>query len=201
MIDTIPVHHQSRALSILKKGDLIAFPTGTSYGFGVNALDKAALQKLSDLKGRSEEKAYSILIPNKLIDQFAEVTQKEKTVLEKFKDQPLTILVKAKEPLMHLAKDGKVGVRTSDHPFTKELVELLEFPITATSANKAGLEPAYSVDDLIKSFKDATFMAVDGGILPKKKPSTVAQFVNEKWELLREGDIKRKQLEDAGNNP
>ena len=201
MIDTLPVHHLSRVLSIFKNGEVVAFPTGTTYGFGVNALDKNALQKLSDLKGRSEDKAYSLLLPTKTIDQYVEVTEQEKKVLEKLKDVPLTILVKAKESLQHLAKDGKVGARTADHPFTKSLVELLEFPITATSANKSGEEPAYSVDDLMKSFKDATFMAVDGGLLPKHKPSTVAQFAGGKWEVLREGDVRRKQLEDAGNNP
>jgi len=197
MLDTLPIHHHSRVIFLLKKSDIVAFPTGTSYGLGVNALDKVALEKLTNLKGRSGEKAYSILLPTKGFETYVDLSAEEKNALEKFKDKPLTLLVKPKPPLEHLAKDGRVGVRTADHPFTKGLADLLEFPITATSANHTGENPAYSVEELTKMFEKETFMAVDGGTLPTLKASTVAKFENGKWEVLREGEIKKKDLESA----
>jgi len=197
MIDTLPIHHHSRVLFLLKKSEIVAFPTGTSYGLGVNALDKVALEKLTDLKGRSGEKAYSILLPTKDKNKFVEITEQENRVLEKFNDKPLTLLVKPQPILAHLAKDGRIGIRTADHPFTKNLVDLLEFPVTATSANHTGENPAYSCDELIKMFASASFMAVDGGKLPTNAPSTVAKFEDNKWIILREGAIKKKELETA----
>jgi L-threonylcarbamoyladenylate synthase len=197
MLDTLPIHHYSRVIFLLKKSDIVAFPTGTSYGLGVNALDQVAMDKLTNLKGRSGEKAYSILLPTKNFENFVDLYNEEKNVLEKFKDKPLTLLVKPKTPLNHLAKDGRVGVRTADHPFTKGLADLLEFPITATSANHTRENPAYSIEELIKMFEKETFMAVDGGKLPVLKASTVAKFENGKWEVLRVGEIKKKDLESA----
>ncbi|MDO8511874.1 MAG: L-threonylcarbamoyladenylate synthase [bacterium] len=195
MIDTLPIHHHSRVLFLLNKSEIVAFPTGTSYGLGVNALDKVALEKLAELKGRTGEKAYSILLPTKDKNKFVDITEQEIKVLEKFNDKPLTLLVKPQAILAHLAKDGRIGVRTADHPFTKGLVDLLEFPITATSANHTGENPAYSTDELTKMFTKETFMAVDGGKLPVNAPSTVAKFEDGKWIILREGSIKKKELE------
>ncbi len=197
MIDTLPVHHHTRVISILRNGEIVAFPTGTTYGFGVNALSQEALQKLIALKGRGSEKAFSMVLPEKNRDEFVELSEKEKDVLTRLSDKPLTLLVKPKQPLNHLAKDGLVGVRTADHPFTKTLAELLDFPFTATSANHTGENPAYSVDDLMKMFKNDSFMAVDGGVLPNKKPSTVAKYMNGAWEILREGDVRKKDLEGS----
>jgi L-threonylcarbamoyladenylate synthase len=197
MLDTLPIHHHSRVIFLLKKSDIVAFPTGTSYGLGVNALDKVALEKLTNIKGRSGEKAYSILLPTKNFESFVDLSSEEKKVLEKFNDKPLTLLVKPKEPLSHLAKDGRVGIRTADHPFTKGLADLLEFPITATSANHTGENAAYSIEELTKMFEKETFMAVDGGTLPVLKASTVAKFENGTWEVLRVGEIKKKDLESA----
>jgi L-threonylcarbamoyladenylate synthase len=197
MIDTLPIHHHSRVLFLLKKGEIVAFPTGTSYGLGVNALDQNALTKLTNLKGRNGEKAYSILLPTKNQEEFVTLSQQESHALEKFNNQPLTLLVKPKSALNHLAKDGRVGVRTTDHPFTKTLAELLEFPITATSANHTGESPAYSLIELQKMFPADSFMAVDAGILPKNAPSTVAKYENDAWVVLREGEIKKKDFEKA----
>lgn len=197
MIDTLPIHHHSRVLFLLKKSEVVAFPTGTSYGLGVNALDKIALEKLTDIKGRTGEKAYSLLLPTKDKNKFVEISEQEGRVLEKFNDKPLTLLVKPQPILAHLARDGRVGIRTADHPFTKGLVDLLEFPVTATSANHTGESPAYSCDELIKKFASATFMAVDGGTLPQTPPSTVAKLEEGKWVVLREGSIKKKDLETA----
>jgi len=181
-------------LSLLSRGDIIAFPTGTTYGLAVNALDVAALKRLTDLKGRGAEKAYMLLLPAKEVDTYVELTEQEKTALQAFADKPLTLLVKPRPMLEALAKDGRAGVRTPDHPFTKELVGMLKFPVTATSANRSGEPPASSVEELMKAFPDASFMAVDGGTLPKRKPSTVASWNNGKWEIVREGDVLLKDL-------
>jgi L-threonylcarbamoyladenylate synthase len=194
VIDTLPVHHHTRVLSLLSKGEIIAFPTGTTYGFGVNALDAGALTKLNTLKGRDTEKTYSLLLPTQNRPAYVDLSPQEEAALKTFAEKPLTLLVKPRPPLVGLAKDGSVGVRTPDHPFTKQLVDLLTFPITATSANRSGQPPAYSVSELTTAFPNAAFMVVDGGELPKRKPSTVAKWENGKWSVIREGDVTAREL-------
>ncbi len=199
MIDTLPVHHLSRAAAILKAGDVLCFPTGTSYGLGANALSEPALAKLTALKGRDPEKSYSVILPEKNPGDFAEFTDAEKKALAAFACQPLTLLVKAKPPLKLIAKDGRAGIRTADHPFTKELAKALDFPFTATSANASGGAPAYSVDDLYRIFPRADFKAIDGGATQEKKASTVAAFVDGEWKVYREGAITERMLRKAAS--
>lgn len=199
MIDTLPVHHISRVLSILSNDEIVGFPTGTVYGLGVNALSKNALQALSDLKGRDPNKTYSILLPVDSMDTYVDLNQQEVNALTtKLANTPLTLLVKAREPLAHLALNGLVGVRTADHPFTQELVKQIQFPVTATSANKSGQKAARSTEEIRTAFPEAEFMVVDGGTLPEQQPSTIAQLENGTWKLLRKGDVSITDLKKTG---
>lgn len=196
MVDTLPVHHLTRVLSLLRRGAIVGFPTGTTYGLGVNALDPHALERLRNLKGRNARKAFSILLPTKERETYVEISDRENAALDAFTDRPLTLLVKPRPPLTPLAKDGKVGIRTADHPFTKALADLLPFPITATSANVSGHPPATSLEEFEEAFPDADveLLVVDGGTLPKALPSTVAAWTGRDWNILREGDIRPSDL-------
>jgi L-threonylcarbamoyladenylate synthase len=50
------------AVAALRRGEVVAYPTETFYGLGVDALDEAALGRLGALKGRQAEKAISVLV-------------------------------------------------------------------------------------------------------------------------------------------
>ncbi len=175
---------------------MVAFPTGTTYGLAVNVLNANALARLTDLKGRMPDKAYSTLLPSSSRETYVDLASQEGAALDTFAGRPLTLLVRARPVLAALAKDGRVGVRTADHPFVSELVGLLKFPVTATSANPSGQPPAYSIEDLTQVFPKASFRAVDGGILPKRPPSTVARWTGSAWEILREGEVRLRDLRE-----
>lgn len=197
VIETLPLHHLTRAISLLSRGEIVAYPTGTSYGFGVNALDANAIRRLSDIKQRPEDKTYTVLLPRREPERFVTWTDVEHRVLEALADRPLTLLVKAREPLAHLAKDGRVGVRTPDHPFTKLLADILPFPITATSANVSGGEAACSPAEIEKLLDGVRVYAVEGGTLPRCVPSTVAAWDGTSWTIVRKGDVTTKELADS----
>lgn len=181
----------------MSHGHVVAYPTGTSYGLGVNALDETALKRLNALKQRSEEKVYTVLLPERDPERFVAWTDEERRVFSALQDRPLTLLVRAREPLQHLAQDGRVGIRTADHPFTRELVTLLPFPITATSANVSGETPACTVTDLEALAKEVRLYAVDGGSLVRCLPSAVAAWENGRWRMIRKGDVTEQELEEA----
>jgi len=199
VIETLPLHHLTRAVSLLAHGQIVAYPTGTSYGLGVNALDERAIGRLSDTKQRPEDKMYTVLLPRNEPQRFVAWTEREQQVLARLQDRPLTLLVKAKPPLAHLAKEGRVGIRTSDHPFTKLLADLLPFPITATSANISGESAACSPSDIEALTQGARMYVIEGGTLPRCVPSTVASWNRTSWTIVRKGDVTTQELAVASS--
>lgn len=201
MLETLPLHHLTRAVSLLSQGRIVAYPTGTSYGLGVNALDHAAIQRLSDIKQRPEDKAYTVLLPENDPERYVAWSDVEQRTFTALRDRPLTILVKAKTPLTHLAKDRRVGIRTPDHPFTRELVSVLPFPVTATSANVSGSDAACSPAEVETLAGNVRVYAVEGGTLPRCVPSTVAAWTGTSWTIVRKGDVTAKELSDSVTSP
>lgn len=196
MIETLPLHHLTRVASLLAHGQLVAYPTGTSYGLAVNALDQSALEKLSALKHRPTEKTYAVLLPRIDPDRYVAWTADERRAFAALSNEPVTLLVRAKDPLLHLARAGRIGVRTPDHPFTRALVALLSFPITATSVNIDGQPPAHSPEEVETFSGSLRLFVVDGGRLPSRLPSTVATLANRRWEISRKGDVTPEVLRE-----
>lgn len=197
MLETLPLHHLARVVSLLARGNVVAYPTGTSYGLGVNALDPAALERLSALKRRPPGKSYTILLPERDADRYVAWAPEETALCAALRDRPLTLLVRARQPLIHLAVEGRVGVRTPDHPFTREVAALLPFPITATSANRSAEEPVCQLADLEQLAAAIRLYVVDGGNLARCLPSTVAMWENGQWILTRHGEVTEAELEAA----
>ncbi len=200
----------------LAEGRIVAFPTGTSYGLAVDALQGWALQRLRNLKGRPQEKTFTVFMRKNLYHKFLQLTSAEEELLEKMVGKPLTLLVKPTPELVHLAQKGRVGLRVIDHPLMQQLVDTVEVPLTATSANRAGQPPLFSSADIQKEFTnplpndrlgeenprgaagttfDLSLAAIlDGGILSTKKPTTIAKVVGEKIEIIRLGELSEKDL-------
>lgn len=197
MVETLPLHHLARVVSLLARGHIVAFPTGTSYGLGVNALDTLAVRRLSELKQRPAEKTYTVLLPRFEPERFVSWTNDERRVFTVLRNRPLTLLVKAQPLLAHLAHEGRVGVRTPDHPFSTALAEILPFPITATSANASGQAAACAPDELETVARGVRLYAVEGGRLPQCVPSTVASRDGKGWRVVRAGDVTVQELANA----
>ncbi len=201
MVETLPLHHLARVVSLLSHGHCVAYPTGTSYGLGVNALDERAIQRLSELKQRPTDKTYTVLLPTSDPERFVAWTDLEQKVFRAFQDRPLTLLVEAKPPLAHLARDGRIGIRTPDHPFTRDLTEMLPFPVTATSANVSSQSAACAPDELEQLAGSVRLYAVEGGRLPRCVPSTVAAWSGTAWKIVRPGDVTERELQNAALEP
>ena len=137
-------------------------------------------------------------------DQFASGVEKEelapgeKEALAKYAGKALTLLVKPKILLEHLAQEGLIGLRVIDHPLMQELADAASVPLTATSANVAGQESCYTTDCILKSFPgridETTYnlslgCILDGGALSKSEPSTIAKLVDGKIEVIRQGAL------------
>jgi L-threonylcarbamoyladenylate synthase len=191
----------AKAVAALKRGEVIAFPTETLYGLGADALEDAAVEKVFHLKGRDSANPIPVLIADRgmLSRLVSEVSPLAETLIARFWPGPLTIVLPARpdipRPLVNT--NGGIGVRVSSQSIAAGLVQNLDRPITATSANPSGQPAARTVEEARRYFSGEIDVFVDGGTLVSKTGSTVVEIVGEGIKIIREGDIARSKLEEV----
>lgn len=186
--------------------DAILYPTETLYALGVNALDETALQKLYTLKGRSAEKVASWLVRDLAdIERFATVGTAAKKIITQFLPGSLTLVLPVKDDVSDgvVAPDRTIGFRISPDPVTQKVIADYmtehDAPLTCTSANVSGA-PTFSIPgEILQQFGEKASMIkeiVDDG--PRKGlASTVVRVIDDKVEVLREGEITEAQINQA----
>lgn len=188
-----------QAIEALKHGDAVVFPTETFYGLGADAYNPLAVERVVSLKGRSPESPIPIIIADEkmLKGVVRDLPPIAVRLIDHFWPGPLTLVLPAREGLPEalLNKDGGVGVRVSSHPVATQLSRELNRPLTATSANPSGKEPARTVDEARTYFANRVEIFLDGGRLEGKKGSTVVAIREGEWTIIREGAISRQELE------
>ncbi|NJO03320.1 MAG: threonylcarbamoyl-AMP synthase [Bacteroidia bacterium] len=132
--------HQARQL--LAKGELVAIPTETVYGLAANALDVQAVIKIFEAKNRPTfdpliVHTHSVAQALDFVEEFPALARR---LAEKFWPGPLTLVLPKKDIIPDLVTSGlpTVGVRVPQHPLTLELLQSLDFPLAAPSANPFG---------------------------------------------------------------
>ncbi len=186
----------------LKAGKTVVFPTDTSYGLAVDASNIKAIKKLYKVKGRSFNKAVSVVVPSvayaKKIVKWGSMASK---LAKKFWPGALTLVqecrIKNAECRILSAKSYFLGLRMPDNKIALDLAQTLKKSVTATSANVAGELDCYSVVDVISQFKNKKFkpdIIINTGKLPKRKPSTIVKINGNKLEVIRRGPISVKQI-------
>lgn len=197
----IPILQIQEAIESLKKGEVIAYPTETVYGLGADATNPKAIQKIFDLKGRSDQFPISILIHSfevlpKYVKPFPMRVQE---LIDQFWPGPLTLLFQAKEnvfPQALLAGTGKIGIRVSSDPVALKLCQEFGLPITTTSANPSSKNPAQSAEEVHSYFLNSPLLkgCIDGGERKSRTVSTVLDISIEPFQIIREGKIRATQL-------
>lgn len=170
----------ARAIKIINSSGVIVYPTDTLYGFGGNASDKIAIDKINIIKNRKAP--MSVLVSSvQMALCISDLTDKEKDVFIKYFGGANTIIVKARKGALCpqlLGPDESVGIRMPDHPFGKKLVKTLNYPITTTSVNRTGELPLNDPDEIIKQFRNEIDLLIDEGVLPRSKGSSIYKLKN-----------------------
>jgi L-threonylcarbamoyladenylate synthase len=187
------------AVAALKRGEVIVFPTETLYGLGAQALNHSAVDAVFRLKGRDPNTPIPVLVSDQaMLDQLiATIPPIAKQLMQRFWPGPLTLVLPARAhiPKPLLNPSNGIGIRISSQPIAMELVQALGAPLTATSANPSGAEPARTVPEARNYFGDSVNVFVDGGPLGSKTGSTVAEIRGDKLRIIREGEIPTPDLE------
>ncbi len=183
----------ARAKEIIEKGGIIAYPTETFYGLGANPYNEDAVKRLFELKGRGFDKPISILVKDEAMlgQVVADVPPVAENLIKRFWPGPLTIIfnVAPEIPELLTAGTGKIGVRISSSPIAERLLDTIDSPITATSANPSGKKSPITANEVVNHFGGRLDLILDGGRLSGRLGSTVVDITGGGIELVRDGEI------------
>ena len=152
------------AVAAIRRGDLVIYPTETVYGLGANALDPEAVERVFEIKGRPRTQPISMAVPElSAAADYASITEREHAFCERFLPGPVTVLLERKPrvPDLLVAGQDRVGIRIPDHDLARELARRTG-PITATSANRSGVESARRIEEIDPSIREQA-VVLDGG--------------------------------------
>lgn len=185
----------NQVTKIVKSGGVIIFPTDTVYGLGCQYGNQKAMERIYQLKKRSENKPLPVLLASikevrKLIKNISRPAQ---LLMDKFWPGPLTIIVRAEAEL-------KLGLRI---PSNKIALAILKSTgvLYATSANISQQPSAVTIEDIPDELAQKVDLIIDGGKCNLGVESTVIDISSDSLRLVREGYIKKAEiLKVAGEN-
>lgn len=193
--------HIAPAVKFLKANDLVAIPTETVYGLGGNAINETAISKIFEVKRRPK---FDPLIAHighlDALDKLVtEVPEKATQLAKRFWPGPLTLLLPKRDDVPDLLTSGsdRVAVRMPKHPLTLDLLNQLEFPLAAPSANPFGyVSPttAQHVNDQLG--KDIPYI-LDGGTCTIGLESTIVGFEADEVIVYRLGGLPLEEIIDV----
>ena len=189
-------------VSFLRRGGIIAFPTDTAYGLGVDPYNEAAVDRLFTIKGRPESKPILLLVDSvAMAESVSRPPRNFHDVVEKFWPGPLTVVVPARSELSTKVTAGThtVGLRWPVAAFANNLVHRFGRPITATSANRSGEPGTITASEVRAQLGDSIDALIDGETLPARGGSTLLDLTTDPPVVLREGPVRFETLEEFFN--
>ena len=187
------------AVQALSEGKLVALPTDTVYGIGVNAGCQPAVRRLFEIKQRTADNPLPVLIadPEQVHTAARQIPSLAHHLAERFWPGPLTIILHKSPAISDLVTAGQptIGLRVPDHELTRRALRLTNFPVAVTSANLSGQPEAVSPRQVLTTFGDLLDLLIDDGPCPGGLPSTVLDLTVSPPQILRDGPISRQQLE------
>ncbi|HJQ21772.1 MAG TPA: L-threonylcarbamoyladenylate synthase [Gemmatimonadaceae bacterium] len=193
------------ALEQLALRRVLAYPTETVYGFG-GAIDRDSVAALIRMKRRPPGKPFLLLIDGsdmiaKLDLQFPAYAA---TLAARHWPGPLTLVLpggQGRVPPQLRGPEGGIAVRWTSHPAMQRLIRAHGDPITSTSANRPGVPPAQSAQEVLAQWPAeiarGELRVLDGGRLTPSDPSTVVDCMGRSPRVIRPGAITARVLRES----
>ena len=183
----------------IANGGVIAFRTDTFYGLGADPFNRAAVQRIKQLKG--SPKPILVIISNReQVGRFISEPSPAFDLLAKtFWPGPLTLIGKAAPGVPEEVAAGTetIGVRLPGDDTVRMFVQACGGALTATSANPSYQAAAKTAQEVRNYFGDTVDLIVDGGAATSDQPSTVVNVTDVEPRLIREGVITWSQIQAA----
>jgi L-threonylcarbamoyladenylate synthase len=189
------------AATILKQGGLVVFPTETVYGLGANGLDGEAVAKIFVAKGRPSDNPLILHIHNEaqLADLVTEVSNEAKQLINAFWPGALTLIFHktAIVPKEVSAGLSTVGIRMPNQPLALALLQAVNGPLAAPSANRSGRPSSTTLAHVMTDLDGRVDAVLDGGDTLIGMESTVLDTTTSPCTILRPGEITKAMIEQV----
>jgi len=186
------------AIRIIRDGGLVIAPTETFYGIIGDAWSQKAVKRLVQLKGRDYGKPVPLIAGTVRVVRSAavDIPPLFRNIAREFWPGPLTLVLMAAKgfPRGITAGTDSIGIRIPGQSPALDLAKFYRGPLTATSANFAGLPAPRSIQELDAELAREVDLVIDGGWTPGVQPSTVLNLIPDRPMMLRQG-ILGKQIE------
>ena len=187
------------AVKCLNQNEVIGFPTETVYGLAGNAFNTEAINKIFEVKKRPTFNPLIVHIKSiaELHKVAVDIPEMAYNLANEFWPGPLTLILKKQSHIPDLvtANQDTVAVRIPNHPVALELLEELDFPLVAPSANPFTSISPTSAEHVEKYFHNQIAMVLDGGICTSGIESTIIGFENKQVVVYRLGALALEEIE------
>lgn len=145
------------AVSVMKEGGIILYPTDTVWGIGCDARNPDAIEKIFKLKRRPDSKSMLALVSSEgmlqrtvkevpdIAWQLIDVAVNPMTIIY---DHPVGVADNLK------AEDGSLGIRITSEKFSRALCERMRGPVVSTSANISGKPTPMTFSEISNEIKE-----------------------------------------------
>lgn len=183
----------------LNYGHVIAIPTETVYGLAANCYNLKAVERIYELKNRPTSNPLILHISSMdmLNDIAVEIPYEAYHLSKIFWPGPMTLLLKKSPKVPSTITGGRdtVAVRIPQHAMTLDLLNQLDYPLAAPSANPYNHISPTNAKRVYEYFEDKIPLILDGGNCTRGIESTIISFANNRPEILRYGSISKESIE------
>ncbi len=189
-----------RAVEILKRGGIVAYPTDTVYGLGSDAFNIESIKRIYAVKKRPDTMPLPVLLADSSkLQDIAVVPEIAWRLIERFWPGGLTLVLKKRDTLPDIITAGGdyIAVRVPAHDVPLRLIRALGRPIVGTSANISGKLSPLTAAEVEGQLDGKVDMIIDGGKCSGGVESTVVDVTGESPVILRAGIIPEAEISRA----
>lgn len=195
LLNVHPTHPQARLLKMaaeaLHRGELVAYPSDTTYALACHVGDKAAVEKLIQIRQLEKNHQFTLACRDlSELSTYARVENADYRLLKRNTPGPFTFILQASKQvpkrLVH-PKKRTIGLHIPDHPIAQGLLEVLQEPMLTSTLRLPEEEQCLQEgDEILKRLKNQIAIVLDGG--PGGiEFSTVIDLTQGGAEIVRQG--------------
>lgn len=182
----------ARAVEAVRNGQVIVYPTDTSYALGCRIGEKSALDRIRAIRELDERHNFTLACRDLSdISTYAKVNNQNYRLLKAYTPGPYTFILPATRQVPRMLQHPKrktIGIRLPQHAITMALLEELGEPLMTTSLILPGDEyPLNDPEQIRERLNRQVDLIVDGGPSGSLEPSTVVDLAGDQPQVLRQG--------------
>ena len=189
-----------RAGAAVRRGKVVAIPTDALYTLVADPFNLRAVTQVFKAKGREPHRSLPILVSGTMMaeDLASELNNRFYILSRRFWPGPLTIIVpaSAKVPLKVTGNTGRLALRQSRSNIANALINIVNQPLIATSANISGKPTCRSGIDVFGMMDGRVDLVIDGGTCAGTGATTV-DITEPYWRVIKTGAIEEKEIAES----